>query len=741
MFGFKSLAKVGRKDTPLSDDSVDALEIAPYARGLEHFICSCDTPMTVGIQGEWGSGKTSMMRLIQQRLSPTEVADRPQKTVSAHQSSVMTFWFETWQYGAVGHSDQLGLLLMRDLAGQLLSRLKADDRSYRYVQNMKSFLQQAAPAVAAGAVSTATGGVIDGGTLVGALSTEGSSVSADMRQNFGELVDHALTKSGKQRLIVFIDDLDRIPPARAVRLLEVLKNFMDVPRCIFVVACDYDVVREGVSELMGLDAARGDHKSREKIDAFFHKIFQVPFHMPTASYSINALFKQYVERKLLTENEGLGSGKTIRGRTPDQQLVDQFLSRATSGSDNVNWFRSLSETVEGALGTNPRAFKRYLNVVDLTCCVDAAFAHMGTPRSAKSDKSALAQWSLKDPTAMQKTKRWLLTLFPLVALQQRWPDFAPHLLSDVQSEFKLELGGTESVQMTVFERRLRTLAQWWPDHVSSEEYANDLEDETLIEVLLQIYGDAGGEREHPEIQRLERFCRSWYELLNNTHVDNRLTNDELEPLQKWSERLGRMGASRSEPRGVAAFQQACLRQHPKAGDGFAALSSLIVHTIKSRELTHLFAESKKPEEFRVFARTGSQGYTKLLVLLARSGSLELKINATEEVARKKGVAGLDETANVLMQAWREEAGLQDAHVAVKPQSIWVRYDQWHHRAGARALREPMITFLNEVDDLFRASGMAPVSPASASHPAPSAERGNALPAPAGTSIPGVPDDS
>ena len=418
---------------------------------------------------------------------------------------------------------------------------------------------------------------------------------------------------------------------------------------------------------MCLDASTGDYKSREKIDAFFHKIFQVPFHMPTASYSIESMFTQYVENKLLTENEGLGSGNAKEGRSPDEQLVDQFLNQATSGSDNVNWFKSLSETVEKALGTNPRAFKRYLNVVDLTCCVDAAFARTETQKSRNRDKKALAQWSLQ-PKARQQTKRWLLTLFPLVALQQRWPDVAPHLLSDVQSEFKLELEGTEPVRMTVFEQRLRTLARWWPDHVSSDEYVSDLEDENLIETLLQIYGNSGGEREHPEIQGLEKFCRSWYELLNNTHVDNRLTSDELEPLQKWSERLGRMGASRSEPRGVAAFQQACLKQHPKAGDGFAALSSLIAHTIKSRELTHLYAESRTPDEFRVFARIGSQGPTKLLVLLARSGSLEFKINATEEFARKKGVAGLDETANVLMRAARRGRP-QDAHVAVASEHL------------------------------------------------------------------------
>ena len=238
--------------------------------------------------------------------------------------------------------------------------------------------------------------------------------------------------------------------------------------------------------------------------------------------------------------------------------------------------------------------------------MDAAFARTETQKLRNRDKKALAQWSLQ-PKARQQTKRWLLTYVPLVALQQRWPDVAPHLLSDVQSEVPLELEGTEPVRMTVFEQRLRTLARWWPDHVSSDEYVSDLEDENLIETLLQIYGNSGGEREHPEIQGLEKFCRSWYELLNNTHVDTHLTKDELLPLQRWSERLGRMGASRSEPRGVAAFQQACLKQHPKAGDGFAALSSLIAHTIKSRELTHLYAESRTPDEFRVFARIGSQG--------------------------------------------------------------------------------------------------------------------------------------
>lgn len=710
MLGFKSLSQVGRRDTPLADDALDALEIAPYARGLEHFICTCETPMTVGIQGEWGSGKTSMMRLIQRRLTPS-----PDAPSSARQARVMTFWFETWQYGAVGHADQLGLLLMRDLASRLLAQLKEDDRSYRYRQDMKSFLQRAAPAVAAGAISKASAGIIDGGTLVGALAGSGSSATQDMRRSFGELVQHALERADRERLIVFIDDLDRIPPGLAVRLLEVLKNFMDVPRCIFVVACDYDVVREGVTELMGLDARRGDHKARQKVDAFFHKIFQVPFHMPTGSYSVNSLFEQYVQDKLVAENKGVGGKKRRKdGRSADEWAVINFLHQRIS-AHTADWFPLLTATVEGALGTNPRAFKRYLNVVDLTCCVDAAFAEMQTDRDGL--QGALAHWGLDGETAKQATMRWLLTLFPVVALQQRWPEFAPHLLSDVTSDFSLEIDGQPPIRMTVFERRLRTLTQQWPERVASEEYVQHLEDELILEVLKELYGEDGGERGHPEVQRLERFCRSWYRLLNNSVTQDRLTEEELKKLASWSTRLGRMGANQSEPRGIAAFQKACQQEHDKAGDGLAALSSLILHTIKNRDLEYLQAESKKPEEFRVFAQTANDTWTKLIVLLARNGRLDLKLNATAEVARKKRVEGLDTAAERLLQAWREQAGLTDAMVDEKPQSVWIRYDAWHTPKRARTMREPIIAFLNAADDAFRASRASPGTTTEAETPA------------------------
>ena len=42
----------------------DRLNVKAYAEALTQFVLTCDTPMAVGIQGEWGSGKSSLMRMV-----------------------------------------------------------------------------------------------------------------------------------------------------------------------------------------------------------------------------------------------------------------------------------------------------------------------------------------------------------------------------------------------------------------------------------------------------------------------------------------------------------------------------------------------------------------------------------------------------------------------------------------------------------------------------------------------------
>ena len=59
---------VGIVDEALKPGNEDALKISSYRESLVDFIKRTDTPMTIGVQGEWGSGKTSLLNQIWNQL-------------------------------------------------------------------------------------------------------------------------------------------------------------------------------------------------------------------------------------------------------------------------------------------------------------------------------------------------------------------------------------------------------------------------------------------------------------------------------------------------------------------------------------------------------------------------------------------------------------------------------------------------------------------------------------------------
>lgn len=70
-------------DTPIQLLEQDDLRTQNYAKALSDFIEKADTPLTIGLQGEWGTGKTSMMNMIRELLE---------------QRNVATSWVNTWEY-------------------------------------------------------------------------------------------------------------------------------------------------------------------------------------------------------------------------------------------------------------------------------------------------------------------------------------------------------------------------------------------------------------------------------------------------------------------------------------------------------------------------------------------------------------------------------------------------------------------------------------------------------------------
>jgi predicted KAP-like P-loop ATPase len=70
-------------DKPITSSSEDLLKVNRYTQALVHFIQHSDTPITIGLQGEWGTGKTSLMYMLREELESQNVA---------------TSWINTWEY-------------------------------------------------------------------------------------------------------------------------------------------------------------------------------------------------------------------------------------------------------------------------------------------------------------------------------------------------------------------------------------------------------------------------------------------------------------------------------------------------------------------------------------------------------------------------------------------------------------------------------------------------------------------
>jgi len=70
-------------DKPISLKSQDLLKVEKYSLALSNFITRSDTPITVGLQGEWGTGKTSLMSLLLEDFNSKDIA---------------CSWVNTWEY-------------------------------------------------------------------------------------------------------------------------------------------------------------------------------------------------------------------------------------------------------------------------------------------------------------------------------------------------------------------------------------------------------------------------------------------------------------------------------------------------------------------------------------------------------------------------------------------------------------------------------------------------------------------
>lgn len=305
-------------DKPITTLNQDLLKVEKYSLALSNFIIRSDTPITVGLQGEWGTGKTSLMSLLLEDFNEKNIA---------------CSWVNTWEYSLFRNANETTPGVLRGMLEKLKESCKSrgiwtlkDDTEEKF-KSAARFLGGLANQI----VANQTGIDVKGAAAVGGSNQKSSAEVAEIKALITDLISDLIDdpKNKIEKVVFFVDDLDRIPPGDAVEVLEALKNIFDIPNCVFILAIDYDIVVKGLESKFG---PKTDENERE-FRSFFDKIIQVPFSMPIGTYDI--------ENFLVEKLKDLGTGIL-------EEEKELYV-----------------KAVKYSIGYNPRSLKRYLNAFSL----------------------------------------------------------------------------------------------------------------------------------------------------------------------------------------------------------------------------------------------------------------------------------------------------------------------------------------------------------------------------------------
>lgn len=244
-----------------------------------------NVPISIGIHGDWGAGKSSVLEMIESEIS--------------NEGNYLCVKFNGWKHQGF---EDAKIALIESIVSELVSEKSLADKAGDKVKKIWENINWMKVAKATGsiAVSAATGippisllkdglGVIgdtitDKGkrdsaieNIFSQIKTSDQSVSKEFNE-FSKTFHELLEASEYKKVVVLIDDLDRCLPNVIIETLEAVRLFMFEESTAFVVAADEIMVEYAVKEHFPVYDSNvyGDEFARR----YLEKLIQVPFRLP-----------------------------------------------------------------------------------------------------------------------------------------------------------------------------------------------------------------------------------------------------------------------------------------------------------------------------------------------------------------------------------------------------------------------------------------------------------------------------
>ena len=395
-----------------NETTVDYLNFGVIADACAKLIQQTNgAPISIGVSGGWGVGKSSLIRMIAARLDAS---------AAPGENIYVVVTFNPWLYQDFEGARSALLQIVGD---EVLRRAASDEglmkKAKRLLQriNLLRLAQlggEAAATIATGIPVGLVGrAIVKFGSVFKSEDAEGLETdqqgSALLRpaepislpgeiQAFRDALEELLEEL-KITLVVFVDDLDRCLPKTAIATLESIRLLLFLKRSAFVLAADNEFIRGAVRVHF-----EGTGITGEIATNYFDKLIQVPLHVPrlgvneAKAYLALLLMERAqadgVFAKNLFERALAAVPERLKASWRGDAVTGDFLQGLVGLDDKrmIGLMRLAEDlapllTQSSSVNANPRLMKRFLNTVFLRSA-------LAEPQGIVLDVQALAKWHL-----------------------------------------------------------------------------------------------------------------------------------------------------------------------------------------------------------------------------------------------------------------------------------------------------------------------------------------------------------
>lgn len=332
-------------------------------------------PCSIGIYGDWGSGKSSLMRMVEKKYE-----DDP---------DILVIKFNGWLFE--GYEDAKSVLMGR-IVDEIISKRKFSEKAVKYAARLlkrvdwikvagsslkygMSFLTLGPVGVAGVSLADTMSKMkdIDYENYIKEKQKDPDDPDETLRSNIQEFHKNfeALIEETKiKKIIVFIDDLDRCSPDTIIGTLEAIKLFLFTKKTAFVIGADERLIKYAVKRRFPEVPGENLEVGRD----YLEKLIQYPIRIPPLNRIelttyVNLLFSQLYSKNF-EEFDGIRDqvmqAKLTKGFdfTLDQTNISEFFKfENTEFDDAIGLCSQIVPVLSLGLNGNPRQAKRFLNTM------------------------------------------------------------------------------------------------------------------------------------------------------------------------------------------------------------------------------------------------------------------------------------------------------------------------------------------------------------------------------------------